>query len=180
MRRFFTVFGIILMIAFTAGALSAQDVKVAYIDARKIIAESKVGKGAYKQLSALKDQKAAEVKKRQNKLNNLRNSLQTKSATTTAKDDLAAQYEREVKEYERYVQDAKEELRSKETKLLNPWSKELDEIIKSYAEKNGIDLILDKNTPMIIYTSDKNDITNQIMDIFNKRYDEKSGKAKKQ
>ena len=117
---------------------------------------------------------------RQYKLSSLRESIQIKSATMTpsAKDDLEAQYERELKEYERYVQDAKDEMREAEAKLLNPWSKELDDIIKSYSEKDGIDLVLEKAKQSIIYSSNKIDITDQIMDIFNKRYKEKSDKAK--
>jgi outer membrane protein len=180
MKRFITALLIILMVSLVTGTLSAQDAKVVYIDARKIISDSDAGKGAYKQLSSLKDQKESEAKKRQSKLNSLRESLQTKSATMTpaAKEELESRYTRELKDYERFVQDAKEEMRSMEVRLLNPWSKELDDIIKSYAEKNGVDLVLDKTNPAVIYTSDKSDITKQIMDIFNKRFKEKSGKAK--
>jgi outer membrane protein len=183
MKRFISALALTLMITFAAGTLSAQDTKVVYIDSQRILYESAAGKEAYKQLSTMKDQKEAEVQKRQNKLKSLSESIQAKSATMSAaaKDDLEAQYERELKDYNRYVKEAQEDLRSMEMKLLKPWSKELDDIIKSYGEKNGIDLVLDKTNPVIIYASNKIDITNQIMDLFNKRYQEKSkGKAKKE
>jgi outer membrane protein len=172
--------GITLMITFAAGTLSAQDGKIVCIDTPRILSESDMGKEVYKQLSSMKDQHEPEIIMRQNKLSSLRESIQVKSATMTpsAKDDLEAQYERDLKDYERYVQDAKDEMREAETKLINPWSKELDDIIKSYSEKDGIDLVLDKAKPFIIYSSNKIDITNQIMDLFNKRYKEKSDKAK--
>ena len=180
MKRFITTLGITLMIAFVANTLSAQDGKIVCIDTQRILSESDMGKEGYKQLSSMKDQYEAKVNMMQYKLNRLRESIQVKSATMTpaAKDDLEAQYERALTELNRYTQDAKDEMREAEAKLLNPWSKELDDIIKSYAEKNGIDLVLDKAKPGIIYTSHKVDITNQIMDIFNKRYKEKSDKAK--
>ena len=168
------------MITFAASILSAQNGKVVYIDTQRILSESDMGKEAYKQLNSMQDQYEAEVNMRQYKLNSLRETIQVKSSTMTpaAQDDIEAQYERELTELNRYIQDAKDEVRKTEEKLLNPWSKELDDIIKSYAEKNGIDLVLDKTKPGIIYSSDKIDITNQIMDLFNKRYKEKSDKAK--
>jgi outer membrane protein len=179
-KRFITALGITLMITFAASTLSAQDGKIVYIDTQRILSESDMGKETYKQLSSMKDQHEAVVKMMQNNLSSLKESIQVKSATITpaAQDDLEAQYERELKEYERYVEDTKEELRKTEAKLLNPWSKELDDIIKSYAEKSGIDLVLDKTKPGIVYSSNKIDITNQIMELLNKRYKEKSDKAK--
>ncbi|MCK7471779.1 MAG: OmpH family outer membrane protein [Desulfomicrobium escambiense] len=36
-------------------------------------------------------------------------------------------------------------------KILKPWSKDLEDIIKAYGEKNNIDLILDKTNPVVIY-----------------------------
>jgi outer membrane protein len=182
MKKFITTLGITLMIAFVASTLSAQDGKIACIDTQRLLSESDMGKDGFKKLNSMKDQQEAEIKMRQNKLNSLKESILAKSATMTpaAKDDMEAQYERELKKLDRYVEDAKDELRKTEESLLNPWRKELDDIIKSYAEKNGIDLILDKAKPGIIYSSHKIDITNQIIDSFNKRYKEKSDKAKKE
>ncbi len=180
MNRYLMGLVVSVLILFVAGALPAQEAKVVYIDSQRILYESAAGKEAYKQLSAMKDQKEGEIQKRQSKLKGLSESIQAKSATMSApaKDELEAQYERELKDYNRYVKDAQDELRQKESALMKPWGKELDDIIKDYGEKHGLDLILDKANPVIIYSSKKIDITDQIMDIFNKRYQEKSGKAK--
>jgi len=51
-----------------SGPLMALDTKIAYIDSQKILYESQAGKEAYKQLSAMKDQRAAELEKKQEKL----------------------------------------------------------------------------------------------------------------
>jgi outer membrane protein len=181
MKRIISALAVIFTLVLVSGnASAAQDVKIAYIDSQRILYESAPGKEAYKQLSAAKEQKEAEVIKKRNKLKGLSDSLQAKSATMSAqaKEDLTAQYEREMKEYDRFVKDAQEDLRNMEKKLLVPWSKELDEIIKNYGQKNGIDLILDKTNPVIIYASDKIDITNPIMEALNKKYQEKSKKGK--
>jgi outer membrane protein len=180
MNRYLMGLVVSVLILFVAGALPAQEAKVVYIDSQRILYESAAGKEAYKQLSTMKDQKEGEIQKRQGKLKGLSDSIQAKSATmsASAKDELEAQYERELKDYNRYVKDAQDELRQKESALMKPWGKELDDIIKDYGEKHAIDLILDKANPVIIFSSKKIDITDEIMSIFNKRYQEKSGKAK--
>jgi len=180
MKKFIVALVITTMVTISAGTASAQETRIVYIESQRILYESIVGKDAYKRLSTMKNQKEAEVKKRQAKLKGLSESLQAKSTTMTAaaKNDLEAQYMRELKDYERYVKDAQDELKRTEMNLLKPWSKELDDIIKGYAQKNGYDLVLDKSNPVIIYASGKINITSQIMDLFNKRYQEKSGKAK--
>jgi len=180
MNRCITVLVMTFVVVFSAGALTAQELKVVYIDSQRILYESAAGKEAYTQLSSLKEQKEGEVQKRQEKLKTMNDNIQAKSATmsASAKEELAAQYERELKDYNRYVKDAQDELRNMEMKLLKPWSKELDDIIKGYGEKNSIDLILDKTNPVVIFASKRIDVTDQIMDLFNKRYQEKSGKAK--
>lgn len=180
MKKIIVALVITIMVTMSAGTASAQETRIVYIESQRILYESIVGKDAYKRLSTMKNQKEAEVKKRQTKLKALSESLQAKSTTMTAaaKNDLEAQYMRELKDYERYVKDAQDELKRTEMNLLKPWSKELDDIIKGYAQKNGYDLVLDKSNPVIIYASDKINITSQIMDLFNKRFQEKSGKAK--
>ena len=163
-----------------SGPLMALDTKIAYIDSQKILYESQAGKEAYKQLSAMKDQRAAELEKKQEKLKTMNEQLQAKSATmsTAARDDMEAKYDKELKEYNRTLKDAQDDLKRKEMEFLKPFSKDLDEIIKTYSEKNGIDIVLDKQNPAVVYAAPKIDITSQIITAFDKRNQEKKGKTK--
>ena len=170
----------VCLICATSGTLRAQDTKIVYIDSQKILNESLAGKEAYKQLSTLKDQKASEIEKKQNKLKTMADQLQAKSATmtVTAREDLEAKYDKELKDYNRSVKDAQDDLRRKEMEFLKPFSKDLDEIIKAYSEKNNIDLVLDKQNPAVVYANPKIDITNQIITAFDKHNQEKKVKDK--
>src|SRR5208337_2511323 len=144
-----------------SGPLMALDSKIAYIDSQKILYESQAGKEAYKQLSAMKEQRAAELEKKQEKLKTMNEQLQAKSATMSAA-----------------ARDDQDDLKRKEMEFLKPFSKDLDEIIKAYSEKNGIDIVLDKQNPAIVYAAPKIDITSQIITAFDKRNQEKKGKTK--
>lgn len=163
-----------------SGPLMALDTKIAYIDSQKILYESQAGKEEYKQLSAMKDQRAAELEKKQEKLKTMNEQLQAKSATmsTAARDDMEAKYDKELKDYNRALKDAQDDLKRKEMEFLKPFSKDLDEIIKTYSEKNGIEIVLDKQNPAIVYAAPKIDITSQIITAVDKHNQEKKGKTK--
>jgi len=91
---------------------------------------------------------------------------------------MEAKYDKELKEYNRTLKDAQDDLKRKEMEFLKPFSKDLDEIIKTYSEKNGIDIVLDKQNPAVVYAAPKIDITSQIITAFDKRNQEKKGKTK--
>ncbi|HVN72172.1 MAG TPA: OmpH family outer membrane protein [Desulfomonilia bacterium] len=162
------------------GTVSAEGPKIAYIDSQKILYESQAGKEAYKQLNAMKDQKSSDLEKKQDRLKTMSEQLQAKSATmsTSAREELESKYDKELKDYNRAVKEAQDSLRQKEMEFLKPFSKELDEVIKAYSEKNGIDMVLDKQNPAIVYATQKIDITSQIISVFDKHNQEKKAKAK--
>jgi outer membrane protein len=180
MKRIIIAFFTICLLCGASGTLWAQDTKIVYLDSQKILYESQAGKEAYKQLNTMKDQKSSELEKKQNKLKTMADQLQAKSATmsTSAREDLETKYDKELKDYNRAVKDAQDDLRRKEMEFLKPFSKDLDEIIKAYSEKNNIDIVLDKQNPAIVYANPKIDITNQIVTAFDKHNQEKKGKAK--
>lgn len=168
------------LIVLLAGALKAEDVKIVVIDSQRILYESLEGKEAYKKLSAIKDQKSAELDKKQSKIKTMNDQLQAKSATMTAaaKDDLQAKYEKEVRDYNRMLKDAQEDMRKSELDLLKPFSKDLEAVIKSYCEKNKIDIVLDKQNPAMIHASPRIDITKDVITAFDKQYQENASKQK--
>ncbi|HWR68153.1 MAG TPA: OmpH family outer membrane protein [Desulfomonilia bacterium] len=182
MNRFIAALCATCLMFAVAGKASAEDLKIVYIDSQKVITESLVGKEAFAKLKALSDQKETDLKKRETKIKGISDQIQAKSATmsASAKEDLQKQYEKEVKEYNRTYKDAQDELRNEEMKILKPWTKDLEEIIKNYGQKNKIDLILDRTNPVVIYGSDKIDVTKAILEIFNKNYQEKQSKQKKE
>lgn len=182
MNRVLAILCMACLLFSLAGTVHAQDLKIVYIDSQKVITESLVGKDAYGKLKALSEQKEADLKKREAKIKGISDQIQAKSATMSAaaKDDLQKQYEKEVKDYNRAYKDAQDDLRNTEMGLMKPWTKDLEEIIKDYGEKNKIDLILDRTNPAVIYGSDRVDITKVILEIFNKRYQEKQAKQKKE
>lgn len=164
--------------------LSAQgqtaDFKIVYIDSQRILTDSVAGKEAYNQLEKLKNDRQKEIDKIQQTLKSIGEDISVKGPMMkeAAKMELQTKYENELKNYNRTIKDAQEELRRKELTLVKPISDEVNKIIDEYGKQNSIDIILDKRDPGMIYTSDRLDITNAILKLYDAKHQPKA-KGKK-
>ena len=165
--------GIVAVLAcvLIAQGAEAQENKFAYIDAQRLLLESIPGKAAAGEMEKLPKDKQAQLEKLEASIKKLGEQLAAKTPAMSekAKSDLEDQYQRELRDRERFLKDAQEELRKKEATLIKPIRDDLDKIIDEYGRKNSIDLILDVKAPGIIYASDRIDITAAILDIYNKQ-----------
>jgi len=167
------VSGIVAVLACTliAQAAQAQENKFAYIDAQRLLLESIPGKEAAGQMEKLQKDKQAQLEKIEASIKKIGEQLAAKTPAMSekAKSDLEDQYQRELRDRERFMKDAQDELRKKEAALIKPIRDDLDKIIDDYGRKNNIDLILDVKAPGVIYASDRIDITAAILEIYNKQ-----------
>lgn len=179
MKRFIPVIvALFVSVGFCAQG-QAADSKIVYMDSQRILTDSIAGKEAYGQLEKLKNERQKDIDKMQDSLKKLGEEIQVKGATMkeTAKLELQSKYESELKNYNRYVKDAQEELRRRELALVKPISDEVNTIIDEYGNQNSIDIILDRRDPGIIYTSSKLDITDAILKLYDAKRQQK-GKDK--
>ncbi len=170
---------VFLVIACAGLTAQAQDAKIAYIDAQRLILESAPGKEAAGKMEKLQKEKQAQLDKIELNIKKLAEQLSAKSPAMSekAKADLEDQYQQELKNRERFLKDAQEELRKKEASLIKPIRDDLDKIISDYGKKNALDIIFDSKMPGLIYASDRIDITKPILDIYNKQAQEKAGQT---
>jgi outer membrane protein len=170
---------VFLVIACAGLTAQAQDAKIAYIDAQRLILESAPGKEAAGKMEKLQKEKQAQLDKIELTIKKLAEQLSAKSPAMSekAKADLEDQYQQELKNRERFLKDAQEELRKKEASLIKPIRDDLDKIISDYGKKNALDIIFDSKMPGLIYASDRIDITKPILDIYNKQVLEKAGQT---
>lgn len=178
MKRVILVSTTVFLILSLAGAASAADVKIGYVNGQLLITESQAGQDALAELKALKDQKEAEAMKMDQQIKMLGEQLSAKSAAMgqRAREDLEAQQQQQIRELQRYMKDSQEELKRKQIALLKPIDNELEQIIITYGKENSFDMIMDVGQPGILYASEKIDLTKEIMDIFDKSHQEKKAK----
>ena len=95
---------------------------------------------------------------------------------------LELKLQREYSDLQILARDAQEQLKRKEASLMKPINVDLDKVINDYAQKNGIDVVLNSSDPAVLKSSDRLDITVKILDEYN-RYSQsgaKQGAAKPQ
>jgi outer membrane protein len=71
------------------------------------------------------------------------------------------------RDLERDFQGAKDELAVQNRKLLAPLAKKLEEAVKEIGKSKGFDLVLDRSTPGVIYSTDSLDITELVIKRLN-------------
>ncbi len=178
MKRFICIAAAFIISVGLSAQGYAADSKIVYMDSQRILTDSIAGKEAYGQLEKLKNEKQKDIDKMQNTLKKIGEEIQVKGPTMkeTAKQELQSKYESELRSYNRFVKDAQEDLRRRELSLVKPISDEVNTIIDEYGDKNGIDIILDRRDPGIIYTSKKLDITDAILKLYDAKQKAKGGK----
>ena len=161
----FKILFISLLVTFKATAVE----KIVFVDLQFILSNSSAGKSLYSQIKKIEKQKIPKIEKTQTELRNEEKKL------ISQKNIL------EVNEYKKKVNLLKKKiiLHNNEKKILldslknkrfkgrNEIINAMTPILKDYASKNSIALIIQKNN--ILLGDTKIDITNEILELLNKK-----------
>ncbi len=77
------------------------------------------------------------------------------------------EYQKMVREFRAMQEDAQFEMKEAEKKALKPIFKDLEKVIRQMAQKEGYDLILEKNMPGVYWASPRVDITQKVIQLYN-------------
>lgn len=148
---------------------SAQEVKVAFVDARRAVAGSKQGKAAKEQLDSVSEKKRAELRPREEELKRLTEEFESQRFVLS-KDALQ---EREIdllkrrRDLERDFQAAQEELEIEQRKIMDPLLRDVRAAVQKVGESKGFTVILERGSPGVLYFEDKLDITDLVIQRLN-------------
>jgi outer membrane protein len=148
--------------------------KVAVISIRQAIVATAEGKQASAELQSQFAPRQTELENLNKQVNDLRQRLQAgqgkispdeESRLTRDGQRLAAQLERKQNEYQEDVNTAQQD-------VIDRIGRKMVDVIDRYARENGISVVLDssaQNTPLL-YVSTQNDITQDIIRLFDSAY----------
>ncbi len=146
--------------------------KIGYVDIQKAIDVSDAGRDAKARFSKEVQERQEEINKKQDELKRLKDELDKKGAIL--KEEVKKEKEREFlqkqREFQQFVVDSDKELRKRESQLTGEIVKELRVIIKEYAKDKHYNYVFEKMEGGIIYAPDDDDLTDDIIKIYNKRY----------
>ncbi len=142
---------------------SAQNVKIGYIDAEKLMTSMPELSDIEKQMADYNAQNAkyledmeTEIKAEEAKYQQL-----GENATATMKADQETKIQTLYQRYQTTVRTIQQDAQQKQASLLKPLQEKLVKAIESVGEKNGYLIILDKNT-MLYKSSQTVDVTDLV------------------
>jgi outer membrane protein len=171
MKKVF-VLAIVLAIVcfFRASLVSAQTVKIAVIDLQKFQKTSKsfqkAGAGFKKKLEGL-----------QKKLDDERNAVakleedfkkQSMMLSLDAQEDKRRELEKKRRYYKYLYDEFSQEMKETETESIKKVMEELQKVVAKIGQKQGYTLIVEKRTPGLIYFNKATDITDQVIEAYDK------------
>jgi len=153
----------------SAGIASAAD-SVAIVDLKKAISESASGKAAETKLKSIADKMQEEFKPKQERVKRLREELETQRFVLSkeARQERELDIVKQSRDLERELEAAQEDLQIEERKLTQPILENILSSVKALARDEGIDLVLERSNPALIYYGEALDITDKVIERVNK------------
>lgn len=152
-----------------AQAASAQ-AKIGYVDVQKAIQTTTAGKkakgildGEFEKRKKDLDKKKADIEKMQQDLEKKKSVL---SEEVMSKKQMELQ--EEMMKFQKNVGESQLELQKKEKELIEPIIEKMKKMIDKVAAEKGFSLILDKQSPAILYSQKDADVTDAIIQAFEK------------
>lgn len=169
-KIFFIAAAVILSLFLTAGSHTIAADKTGFVDLREIMLKSESGKKAADEFSKLYEKDKIAIQEKEAELKKLKEQLEKQRTVLTeaALKEREADYQKRFRDYQRMVNDANEELRRRDKELSEKLIPEILKVIHSIGEKEKYTMIIDVSTIPLAYFSRENDLTQKVIEEFNK------------
>ena len=156
--------------------LAADSVKIGYVDVRTVVLESKSGQQHKAEMEKFVKDKQAALKKEEDKLKALQQTLEKEMLTLTEaqKQDKQRGFQEKVQTFQKGAQEAERELRQKDTEYTNKSLEEVRKVIAEVAKDEKVGLVLGKTEMSVLYAEDGMDLTAKVI----KKYDSRPAAKK--
>lgn len=164
----------IIVLAFCVvilGHVAEAEIKIGIVDLQKALNESEAGKQAKKNLEEIIKAKQKQIDQKGKEIEKLKEEIDKQSSVLSEKALRQKQDEldRKMRDYKRFVQDAQDEVKRKEAQLTEEILKELRKVIYEIGKEEKFTLILEKVEGVILYTDEAVDITQKVIERYNKK-----------
>ncbi len=156
----------ILLSAATAFA-QTQAPMIGVIDVQKVVRDSEVGKKALAEVKAVTDKKQQEINQRQSSIQAMQDKLdkQKDILSAEAQEKLKSDINKGMTELRRFREDSEQEIQNKLGIALKGLEEKVVPIIQKMGSERGYSIIVTRDA--LIYSSPKNDVTDEVIRLFN-------------
>lgn len=160
-----TITFIVAALALNAGFSRADDMKVGIVDMQRAIQTSDTGKKAKSQLEEAFNKKKKELQLEEANLKKLQEEFQKKQSALSdaAKKEQQMKLQEKFMKYQELVQRSQTEIQKKEQEMSEPIIRKIREKVNEIAKKKGYHLVLEKNDSVVLFSMEKDDLTEEVM-----------------
>jgi outer membrane protein len=148
-------------------AQAADTLKIGFIDAQKVLDNTKLGQKAKANLEEYVESRRKILELEQKDLKDLEEVLTKQGALLSleARRDKQEAYQKKLEQYQKKALEIDRELQVKQLELVRGFRKELEGVVKKIAEKEGYVFVLDKDseTGNILYAKENFDLTSLVI-----------------
>ncbi|MCK4534031.1 MAG: OmpH family outer membrane protein [Syntrophobacterales bacterium] len=166
----------LIVVSFVLAAVcSAEAGKIGFINIKNIIATSDAGKAATLDLKKFVEKKKVQIQEKEGVLEKMKTDLEKQRPvlTESAYKEKELAYQKAYRDYKRFIEDANEEMRSRDQKLSQKLIPEVFKIANSIGKKGGYACIMDVSTNGLVFYSPANNITTEVIKQYNREYKSK-------
>ena len=166
-RKLGVVIGIIILGGWF-GSVWAADLKIAFVDMQRAANECREGIEAKKVLVKEVEKYQRLSVEKQKELQTMKDSLE-KQALMLTPDARAAkekEFQNKGREFQRWVEDGQNEIKSKEMEMLKTIAMGLQKVVQKIGTDEGYTLVLEKNEEFVLYASKTIDLTDRVIKTF--------------
>ncbi|MBI5233103.1 MAG: OmpH family outer membrane protein [Deltaproteobacteria bacterium] len=181
MKTFFGTTAIILAGAFFLSApVSSAELKIGYVNLQKALNDSEAGRKAKDYLQIEAKAKEDDLVKKEEELKSIKEQLDKKGSvwnkeTKDAKEkELQEKSEEFLKQRMKYAEELNKKKKQSEEKIIE----DLRLIVEELAKKKGYTYIFEQALGGVLYAPKDADLTNALMEFYDKRFLEQEGNIK--
>jgi outer membrane protein len=161
--------GMLMAILFVASTAVAVE-KTGFVNIGEVIAKSEAGKKAEEQFKKIVEKDRASIQEKEKELQKLKDEID-KQRPLLKEDVLRtreADYQKRYRDYQLMVKDANEELQAKQQEIMKNLVPEIMKIVTAIGQAEKYSMIVDLAIVPMAYHAKENEITQRVIEEFNK------------
>ncbi len=160
------------MFLIVAAVDAAETVKIGYVDAQKILDNTKAGKKSKEGMEEFVKSRQKIIDLDESEIKQLQDDLTRQVAVLSpdARREKEESLQRKVMDYQRRAGEMNKEVQSKKKEVLDKFNKDLEGIVKKVAERGGYSFVIDRNAEsgVLLYAKESFDLTDEVVKEFEK------------
>ena len=148
----------------------ADTIKVGVVDMQRALQTVGTGKKAKEKLEAEFNKKRAELQKEEAEIKKLHEEFQKQSLVMTeqARGKKQAELQQRILKFQETTQRSQMDIQKREQELTEPLITRMRDVIRKLAQDKGYSVVLEKNENMVLFSLDRDDLTQEVIQIFDK------------